>query len=64
MAEAYIWVNKITTCCIAMLLPCLIGYWIDTVVNTNPAFTIMGTIVGMPIGLYMLIQMTKEKPKN
>ena len=68
MAEAYIWVNKITTCCIAMLLPCLIGYWIDTVVNTNPAFTIMdgalGTIYPLSTGYYTTYSVVYSRMNN
>lgn len=64
MAEAYIWVNKITTCCIAMVLPCGIGFWLDGVFHISPVLAILGMIVGMPIGLYMLIKMTEEKSKK
>lgn len=64
MSEAANWVSKITTACVAMLLPGAAGLWLDNFMHSAPAFGLIGMALGMACGLYLLIQFTQPKKKN
>ena len=59
MAEAMGWVSKITTACILMILPGLAGMWTDNQLHSSPIFGLLGLVLGMWGGLYLLIKATK-----
>lgn len=47
-----------------MILPCLIGYWIDNRLNCLPLLTLLGLAFGMYLGLKGLIQLAGSQEKK
>ena len=63
MREAMQWVSKITTVSLEMVLPGLAGTWLDRKLGTG-FLTLAGFALGISLGLYHLIVITKPgKPK-
>ena len=60
MAEAMNWVSKITAVVLEMLLPGLAGLWLDNQLGTQ-FLTLLGFALGVPLGMWHLIAMTKIK---
>ncbi len=60
MAEAMNWVSKITTVALEMVLPGLAGLWLDNQLETR-FLTMLGFALGVPLGMWHLIAMTKNK---
>jgi F0F1-type ATP synthase assembly protein I len=60
-AAAVEWVAKITTVVLEMFLPAVGGGYIDRRWGTN-YWTLVGLVLGMTVGLWHLLRMTK--PKN
>lgn len=56
MGEAMMWVSKITSSCIAMVLPGIGGMWLDKHFGTTPICAIVLFVLGMGAGLYLLIK--------
>ena len=63
MAEAINWVSKITTVALEMVLPGLAGLWLDNQLGTR-FLTLLGFALGVPLGMWHLIAMTKSKRKD
>ena len=57
MAVAMLWVSKITTVSLTMVLPALGGWWLDNVCGTAPWLLITGAMVGMAAGFRQLLQL-------
>lgn len=64
MAEAMNWVSKITSSCIAMVLPLIFGLWLDKKLGTMPLFSLGLLALGMICGLYLLIKAVTPEKKN
>ena len=47
-----------------MVLPMLLGYWLDRYLATLPLFLIGGLILGMSAGILQLIKMTGAGPPS
>ena len=60
MAVAMEWVAKITTVALEMFLPAVGGGYLDRQLGTN-YWAMIGLIVGVPVGIWHLIQMTKPR---
>jgi len=60
MAEAMNWVSKITTVALEMVLPGLAGLWLDNQLETR-FLALFGFALGVPLGIWHLIAMTKSK---
>ena len=60
MAEGMKWVSKITTVALEMVLPGLAGLWLDNQLETR-FLTLLGFALGIPLGMWHLIAMTKSK---
>ena len=54
------WVARITTVSLEMVLPGVIGYWIDLRLGTKVVFLILGVILGFVGGLRHLIKLAKH----
>jgi hypothetical protein len=52
------WVAKITTVALEMVLPAALGAWADNRWGTR-FFALVGLAVGMTVGIWHLLQMTK-----
>jgi hypothetical protein len=63
MAEAMNWVSKITTVTLEMILPGLVGLWLDNRLGTG-FLALLGLALGVPFGIRHLIAMTKSKRKD
>ena len=60
MAEGMNWVSKITAVALEMILPGLAGLWLDNQLGTR-FLTLLGFALGVPLGMWHLIAMTKRK---
>lgn len=58
MAQALIWVSRITTVGLEMVLPALAGGWLDRRFNTS-FWTPVGLVFGVVAGFWHLLVMTR-----
>jgi ATP synthase protein I len=72
IAIAVHWASQVTTISIEMVLPILLGVWVDSKLGTKAVFTIVGGIGGLWMGIWYLLRITKtiaegdnkRKPEN
>lgn len=61
LAIAATWASRIITISLEMVIPGLLGYWLDNrVLNTKILFTLLGFGFGLTFGTWHLIRMTKS----
>lgn len=60
MAIAMSWVSRLTSVSVAMVLPGIVGYFIDQNLGTRALFTILGFAAGMSLGIWQLIRFTRQ----
>ena len=60
IARALQWASQITTVCFEMVLPALLGHWVDRRLGTSVVFTIAGGVLGMVGGMVSLVRMTRS----
>ncbi len=60
LAEAHIWVSRVTTVSLEMALPALLGHWLDKKSGMTPWLTVVGAVLGFGLGMTHLLRMTKE----
>ena len=53
------WSSRITTVALEMVVPALVGYWIDLKLGTRLVFLVSGTVLGFVTGLMSLLRMTR-----
>ncbi len=60
------WATRIITVALEMVLPGLLGYWLDQKLGTKILLTLVGFGIGMPWALWHLLRMTsgKRKPRE
>ena len=58
------WSSRITTVALEMVVPSLIGYWIDLKLGTPLVFLISGTVLGFVTGLISLLRLTRPAKPN
>jgi F0F1-type ATP synthase assembly protein I len=60
------WISRLTTIAVEMVIPGLIGYWIDPKLGTKPVCLILGTIAGFSLGIWHLVQLANaaQRPKD
>ena len=63
-AIAMQWVSRITTVALEMVLPGLAGLWLDGRWGTSPLLGLVGFGLGMTLGIYHLVQMTRPVNKG
>jgi hypothetical protein len=59
-ARAIEWVAKITTVGLEMTLPAVAGGYLDSRLGTK-YWALVGVVVGMTVGMWHLLQMTRPK---
>ena len=59
IAVAMHWATQVTTISIEMVLPILLGVWVDHRLGTKVVFTILGGIGGLWLGIWNLIRVAK-----
>lgn len=62
LAQAWAWSSRITSVALEMVLPGVLGYWIDQKLGTVMVFLLLGVILGMTGGLIHLVKMV-QPPK-
>lgn len=64
LAEAHLWVSRLTTVSLEMALPAFFGHWLDKKWGTTPILTAIGALLGFIGGLTHLLQMAKEAERR
>ena len=59
IAKAYQWASRIMGVSLEMVLPGLLGYGIDHLIETGYVFTVLGFFAGLVLGMVHLVRMTK-----
>ena len=57
LAVAYGWAVRITTISLEMVIPGLIGLWIDRKLGTVMVFLVLGVVLGMTVGMLHLVRL-------
>ena len=50
-------VSEIIAICMMMIVPGLIGYWVDQKVGSRVVFTLLGLILGMSVAVMQLVRL-------
>jgi F0F1-type ATP synthase assembly protein I len=50
----------VTTIGLEMVVPSAIGYWLDQRLGSKPAFTVLGVVLGMTVGIWHAIRLGAE----
>jgi F0F1-type ATP synthase assembly protein I len=53
------WTSRVTTISLEMVLPGLLGYWLDQRLGTRIVFLVLGAILGLGMGMWHLIKLTE-----
>jgi hypothetical protein len=53
------WASQVTTICIEMVLPIVLGVWADRRLGTKFAMTLLGVAAGLWLGIWSLIRLGK-----
>jgi F0F1-type ATP synthase assembly protein I len=61
MAQAIAWSSRITTICLEMVIPAVIGYWLDQWLGTGTVFVLIGAGVGLVAGMMHLIRIANAE---
>ena len=65
MAKAIGKASEVTTIAFMMVLPVLIGYWLDAYLfDTLPLCAIIGLVLGMTCGIWQLIKLVNRQPNS
>jgi hypothetical protein len=59
MAIAYTWAWRVIAVSLEMVVPGLVGYWIDSQLGTKAVFVIAGFLAGMAMGVWQLIHIAR-----
>lgn len=62
IAIAYQWASRIVTVALEMVLPGLLGYWLDQRFGLKPILTVVGFLLGLVVGMWHLLQMVGAIP--
>ena len=63
MAVAMEWVSKITTVGLEMVVPGIIGFWLDGQFGTK-FLGVVGFALGFPLGMWHLLAMTRPSQRG
>jgi F0F1-type ATP synthase assembly protein I len=47
-----------------MVVPGLLGYWLDSRFHTRPLLTVLGFALGMAYGMYQLVQLARGEQEQ
>jgi F0F1-type ATP synthase assembly protein I len=54
------WTSRVTTVSLEMVLPGVVGLWIDRQLGTVMVFLILGVVLGMTVGMIHLVRWTSS----
>lgn len=58
------WSSRITTVALEMVVPALLGYWIDQKLGTRLVFLVLGAALGFGMGLRGLLYMVQPGKRD
>lgn len=58
IAKAYHWSSLVVTVCLEMIVPGLVGLWVDRQLGTWVVFGVLGFAIGMTVGIWHLLRLT------
>jgi len=64
IAVAFDWASRVTTISIGMIVPGVLGYWIDQRLRTKALFTTLGFGLGVSLGIWQLARLSKSTNKR
>src|SRR6478735_7845419 len=64
VARAYQWASRIILVSLEMVLPGLVGYWLDTWLGSVVVFMLIGFAAGCTWGVWHLVKMTSDIRRN
>ena len=53
------WTSRVTTISLEMVVPVLLGLWLDLRLGTWVVFSVLGAILGLGLGMWHLIRLTE-----
>ncbi len=59
LALAYAWAWRVIAISLEMVIPGLVGYWIDSRLGTKALFVLLGFLLGMAVGVLHLLQIAR-----
>jgi len=59
-AKGFDLATRISTACLTMVLPALLGYYVDQRLGTSVVFVLLGLALGMTLGIFQLIRLVKS----
>lgn len=60
MAKAVAWSSEAISIAVEMVVPGLVGLWIDRKLGTVLVFLVLGVALGMTLALFHLVRLTKS----
>ena len=54
------WSSRITTIALEMVVPVLIGYWLDRRLDSGFVFLLVGVVVGFSVALMSLLKLARS----
>lgn len=60
MAKSLAKVSEIIAICLLMIVPAMVGYFVDQQVGTGFVFTVIGLVIGMFGAIQQLVQLVKS----
>lgn len=64
VAIGYQWACRITGVCLQMVIPLLMGYYLDQRLGIVPVLTLLGLAFGMWLGGMGLLRIVKQSERN
>lgn len=64
IAAAMAWASRITSVSLEMVVPGLLGYWLDGRIGTTAVFTVGGFAIGMVLGIFHLVRLGKTSNRS
>lgn len=58
------WATRIMTISVEMVLPGVLGLWVDGKLGTGALFTLLGAASGLTLAIWHLLRMTSSQPKR
>ncbi len=56
--------SQVTTIAFMMVVPGLLGYWLDSWLGTIPLFAALGLVAGISAGVWQLIKLVNRDARN
>ena len=58
------WSSRVTSISLEMVLPGVVGYWIDQRTGTGFLFLVLGTVLGFSVGMWSLVKLANSSSGN